>query len=201
VPERRVIYFNSHGEENTRDVIECVRRRIDEGGVTTVIVATSTGKTALAFAEAPADKPGIKLLAVGNPPGSTYEQITPENRRKLVDRGVTIVDYAPYGLASLQGDAHRNVYGALDLLVVVADIWRMMGGQGFKVAMEVGLMATNVGALPPGSTVIAVGGTASGADTAVVMKTAYSTDIFSDDTARRPELLEFLCTPLPKKWW
>jgi uncharacterized protein len=201
VVERRVVYFDTYGEENTASVIECVRRRLEEGGVTTVIVATSTGKTALAFAESLADTPGLKLLAVGNPPGSTYERITPENRRRLVDRGVTIVDYAPYGLASLQGDAHRNVYGALDLLVVVADVWRMTAGQGFKVAMEIGLMATNVGALPAGATVIAVGGTASGADTAIVMKTSYSTDIFSDDTARRPELIEFLCTPLPKKWW
>jgi uncharacterized protein len=201
VSERRVIYFDTHGEQNTGDVIECVRRRIEAADVTTVIVATSTGKTALAFAESLAGTPGLRLLAVGNPPGSTYERITPENRRKLADLGVMIVDYAPYGLASLQGDAHRNLYGALDLLVVVADIWRMMGGQGFKVAMEVGLMATNVGVLPTGSTVIAVGGTASGADTAVVMRTAYSTDVFSDDTARRPELLEFICTPLPKKWW
>jgi len=199
--ERRVVYFDRYGEENTENVIECVRRRLDEGGVTTVIVATSTGKTALAFADALAGMPGLRLLAVGNPPGSSYEKITPGNRRGLVDRGVTVVDYAPYGLASLQGDDHRNLYGALDLLVVVADIWRMMAGQGLKVAMEVGLMATNVGTLPTGATVIAVGGTASGADTAVVMRTAYSTDIFSDDTTRRPELIELICTPLPKKWW
>ena len=201
MPERHVVYFNTYGEENTGSVIECVRRRLDMGDLSTVIIATSTGKTALAFAESLAGTPGLRLLAVGNPPGSTYERITPENRRKLADLGVTIVDYAPYGLASLQGDAHRNLYGALDLLVVVADIWRMMGGQGLKVAMEVGLMATNVGVLPAGATAIAVGGTASGADTAVVMRTAYTTDVFSDDTARRPELLEFICAPLPKKWW
>jgi hypothetical protein len=84
---------------------------------------------------------------------------------------------------------------------VVADVWRMTGGQGLKVAMEVGLMATNVGVLQRGERIISVGGTATGADTAVVMKTALSLDIFCDDPALRPDLFEFLCTPLPKKWW
>lgn len=198
---RNVVYFPEFGEQNTEAVIECVARRLDEGDVSTVLVATSSGKTALRCAEALSGRSTLRLLAVGNPPGSSYERITPENRQALLDKGVTVVDYAPYGCASLSGDAHKNVYGALDLLVVVADVWRMMGGQGLKVAMEIGLMATNVAALNAGEKVIAVGGTASGADTAVVMKTAYSLDIFSDDPARRPELIEFICTPLPKKWW
>jgi len=199
--ERRVLYFPDYGEQNTTAVIECVAHRLREGDLSTVVVATSTGKTALAFAEALMNQPIVRLVAVGNPPGSRYERITPDNRQKLAAMGVTIVDYAPYGLASIQGDAHENMYRALDLLVVVADIWRMTGGQGLKVAMEVGLMAANVGVVPAGERIIAVGGTASGADTAIVMKTAYSLDIFSSDPARRPDLLEFLCTPLVKKWW
>lgn len=199
--ERRVVYFPEFGEQNTSAVIDCVGRRLAGGHLSTVVVATSTGKTAVAFAEALRQRPGVRLIAVGNPPGSTYERITPENRQKLTALGATIVDYAPYGCAALQGDAHKNMYGALDLLVVVADVWRMMGGQGLKVAMEIGLMATNVGVLAPGETVIAVGGTASGADTAIVMKTALSIDIFAAEPERRPDLLEFLCTPLPKKWW
>lgn len=199
--ERRVLYFPEFGEQNTGAVIDCVSRRLAGGDLSTVVVATSTGKTAVAFADALRRQPGLRLIAVGNPPGSTYERITPENRQKLTALGATIVDYAPYGCAALQGDAHKNMYGALDLLVVVADVWRMMGGQGLKVAMEIGLMATNVGVLAPGETVIAVGGTASGADTAIVMKTALSIDIFAAEPERRPDLLEFLCTPLPKKWW
>jgi hypothetical protein len=199
--ERRVVYFAEYGEQNTGAVLDCVVRRLNERDLSTVVVATSTGKTALAFAEALAGRTDVRLIAVGNPPGSTYERITPQNRQKLAALGALIVDYAPYGCAALQGDAHKNMYGALDLLVVAADIWRMMGGQGLKVAMEIGLMTTNVGVLPPGEKVIAVGGTASGADTAIVMKTAYSLDLFSSEPERRPDLIEFICTPLPKKWW
>ena len=199
--ERRVLYFPDYGEENTQAVIECVARRFAEGDISTVAVATSTGKTATLFADALAARSGLRLVAVGNPPGTTYERITAEYRQKLLARGAVIVDDAPYGCTSLGGDAHKNMYGALDLQVVAADLWRMMGGQGLKVAMEVGLMATNVGVLAAGEKIIAVGGTATGADTAIVMKTAYSVDVFAGDPARRPDLLEFLCTPLAKKWW
>ncbi len=199
--EHPVLYFPDFGEHNTESVAECVARRLQEGDMSTVAIATSTGKTALVVAERLGKRPGLRLLAVSNPPGSSYDHITPENRQALSGQGVTIVDNAPYGLASMHSDAHKNMYGAIDLLEVVADIWRLTGGQGLKVAMEVGLMATNVGVLPAGETIIGVGGTGSGADTAVVMKTAYSVDIFCDDPARRPILLEFLCTPVPKKWW
>jgi hypothetical protein len=199
--ERRVLYFPDYGEQNTPAVIDCVSRRLDEGDISTVVVASSTGKTALAFAEALGGRAGLRLIAVGNPPGSAFDRITPQNRQALQAKGVVVVDYAPYACASLNSDSHKNLYGALDLLAVAADLWRMMGGQGLKVAMEVGMMATNVAVLAAGEKVIAVGGTGTGADTAIVMKTAYSVDLFSEDPTRRPDLLEFLCTPLTKKWW
>lgn len=199
--ERMVNYFPEYGEQNSGAVIDAVRRRLRDGDLSTVLVATSTGKTALAFAEALRTPPGLRIIAIGNPPGSSFDRITPDNREQLNALGVTIVDYAPYGCAALDSDTRKNMYGALDLLIVAADLWRMMGGQGLKVAMEIGLMVANVGVLPPGERVIAVGGTATGADTAIVMKTALSLDLFSPDPQRRPELLEFICTPLPKKWW
>jgi len=199
--ERRVMYFPEYGEQNTEAVIGCVSRRLDEGDVSTVVVATSTGKTGLLFANALAKRRGVRLVAVANAPGSKYGGIAAEYRKTLTAKGVIIIDYAPYASTSLLGRTDRNAYGALDLFVVAADLWRAIGGQGFKVAMEVGLMATNVGVLAPGEKVITVGGTGAGADTAIVMKSAYSVDLFSDDPALRPELIEFLCTPLPKKWW
>jgi uncharacterized protein len=199
--ERRVLYFPDHGEQNTPAVVECVARRLDERDVSTVVVATSTGKTALAFAEGLGTRAGLRLVAVANAPGSQYGTLTPEYRPKLAAKGVVMVDYAPYATASLLARAQRNAYGALDLFAVAADLWRMMGGQGLKVAMEVGLMATNVGVLQPAEKVITVGGTGSGADTAIVMKTAYSPDLFADDPSLRPEMIELLCTPLTKKWW
>ncbi len=199
--ERRVSYFSEFGEQNTDAVIHCVARRLDEGDLSTVVVATSTGRTAARFADALGRRQGLRLIAVGNPPGTSYERITAEYRQQLTAQGVIIVDYVPYASTAFTGEAHKNMYNATDLLVVVADVWRMIGGQGLKVAMEVGLMATNAGVLQGGERAICVGGTAAGADTAIVMKTAYSLDIFSEDPSKRPEMIELLCMPLTKKWW
>lgn len=199
--EGRVVYFPEYGEQNTDAVIECVVGRLARGDISTVVVATSTGRTALRFAERLASRPGLRLIAVANAPGSPYGQMQPELKQALVQRGVIVVDYAPYASAVYSNDGKPSVMGAPDLFVLVADIWRAVGGQGFKVAMEVPIMATNVGVLSPGERVIGVGGTATGADTAIVMKTAFSTDLFAQDGAKRPEMLELLCMPSVKKWW
>lgn len=55
----------------------------------------------------------------------------------------------------------------------------MIGGYGLKTAIEVVLMATDYGAVPPFTEAIAVAGTLNrGADTAVVVKTTFATHVF-----------------------
>ncbi|MFQ6033784.1 MAG: hypothetical protein ACE5KR_02855, partial [Candidatus Bipolaricaulia bacterium] len=66
---------------------------------------------------------------------------------------------------------------------------------------EVGLMATNARKIPPGEEIIAVGGTGRGADVAIVMKAAFSSDIFAKEPEKRPEVREILAMPRAKRWW
>ena len=201
---RSIYYFKEYGEKNTPMVIEAVARRLEEGDLKTVVVASSTGKTALALAE------GIKgradIICVSDPPWAVRQfseapGIFPENRAKLEALGVEIIDYLPYVSMAYSWRAAENIYGALDLLVVAFDAFRMVGGNGLKVAIEVGLMATNADRLKPGEEVIAVGGTASGADTAIVLKTAFSCDIFAREPEKRPEVREILAMPRTRRWW
>jgi hypothetical protein len=79
----------------------------------------------------------------------------------------------------------------------------MVGGNGLKVAIEVGLMATNAGKVKAGEDITAVGGTGGGADTAIVLKAAFSANIFSKEPSERPEVREILALAMPrvKKWW
>ena len=58
-----------------------------------------------------------------------------------------------------------------------------------------------VRAIQPGQDVIAVAGTGNGLDTAVVIKSAYSIDIFSTDPSERPEIHEILAMPREKRWY
>jgi hypothetical protein len=127
--------------------------------------------------------------------------ISQENRTQLEALGVEVIDDVPYASMAYSWKAAENVYGALDLLVVAFDAFRLVGGNGLKVAIEVGLMATNAGKLPPGEEVIAVGGTGRGADVAIVLKTAFSCDIFAREPEKRPEVREILAMPRTKRWW
>ena len=92
------------------------------------------------------------------------------------------------------------MHGALDLRVMVFDAFRLIGGQGLKVAMEVGMMATDGGRVKSGAIIVCVGGTGTGADCAIVMKAGFSVDLLSRDPERRPQLREMLAMPLEKKW-
>jgi hypothetical protein len=201
---RTIYYFQEYGEKNTPVVIEAVAQRLEAGDLQTVVVASSTGKTAIELAEG--IKGRARVLCVSDPPWAVRQfpespGISQENRTQLEALGVEVIDDVPYASMAYSWKASENVYGALDLLVVAFDAFRLVGGNGLKVAIEVGLMATNAGKLPPGEEVIAVGGTGRGADVAIVLKTAFSCDIFARDPEKRPEVREILAMPRTKRWW
>ncbi len=70
----------------------------------------------------------------------------------------------------------------------MANTLRMLG-QGMKVAIEVSLMAADAGLISPDDEVVAIGGTARGADTAIVAKAAHAHDAFSF------RVKEIICKP------
>ncbi|HEX9115667.1 MAG TPA: hypothetical protein VGA61_06330 [Anaerolineae bacterium] len=204
--KRTIRSFPHYGPENSSEVIEAVAERLQEKDLNAVIVGSSTGEMALRIAQRVHDfEPRIRVIAVCDPPWAIGKipkagRISPDNKAKLAELGGEVVDTVPYASRAYSTGASNNVYDALDLMVVVFDAFRMVGGNGLKVAIEVALMATNAGAVPPGQEVIAVAGTGNGLDTAVVMKTAYSIDIFSNDPSERPDVREILAMPREKRW-
>lgn len=203
--QRIVRYFDSSGAENTDEVIQAVTERLDESEIKTVVVASSTGETAIKFAQSL--KGAARIICVSDPPwdigkfSDSPGRMAPENNARLESLGVEIIDYIPYASVAYSWQASENVYGALDLLVLIFDAFRMEGGNGLKVAIEVGLMATNAGKIKAGEDIIAVGGTERGADTAIVLKAAFSQNILSKEPSERLEVREILAMPRVKKWW
>jgi hypothetical protein len=64
-----------------------------------------------------------------------------------------------------------------------------MFGQGIKVGVEIATMALDAGLIPFGVSVIAVGGSVRGADSAIILKPAHAKDILST------RIEEILCKP------
>jgi len=177
--ERKCRYFARYGARNTEDVIEIVSRRLKEGDLRTVIVASTSGSTGLKFAEALKNK--AKVIAV------SYQEMSPRLRNKILDLGGAVIEEADLPLHKRGMDKVRNAFYTL--------------GQGFKVAVEVMLIAVDEKAVNPGEEVIGVGGTEKGADTAIVLKATSSRKIFSSDPDERLEIREILAMPLKKMWW
>jgi uncharacterized protein len=210
--KRTLRFFPHYGPENTIEVIDAVAERLQEPGVDTIVVASSTGEMAIRIAQRfrpsePGENANLpRIIAVCDPPWAIGKipkagRISADNKARLIALGAEVVDSVPYASRAYSTGASNNVYEALDLLVVVFDAFRMVGGNGLKVAIEVALMATNAGVIQPGQEVISVAGTGNGLDTAVVVKTAYSIDIFSTDPSERPEIREILAMPREKRWY
>ncbi len=210
--KRTIRFFPHYGPENTNEVIDAVAERLQERDINIVVVASSTGEMAIRIAQRfrAGQEPGTaaqpRVIAVCDPPWAIGKipkagRISPDNKARLLALGAEVVDTVPYASRAYSTGASNNVYEALDLLVVVFDAFRIVGGNGLKVAIEVALMATNGGVIQPGQEVIAVAGTGNGLDTAVVIKSAYSIDIFSTDPSERPEIREILAMPREKRWY
>jgi uncharacterized protein len=205
--KRTIRFFPHYGPENTGEVIESVLERLQEKDIDTIVVASSTGEMAIRIAQQLQDTESpARLIAVCDPPWAIGKvpkagRISDDNKARLAALGASVVDTVPYASRAYSTGASNNVYEGLDLLVVVFDAFRMVGGNGMKVAMEVALMATNAGRIQPGREIIAVAGTGNGLDTAIVVKTAYSIDIFSTDPSERPEVREILAMPREKRWY
>ncbi len=195
---REDIYFDIPGEQNTESVVDAVIDRVNATGIKHVVVATSTGKTALAFAKRIKDC--AQVIAVVSAPyrrewGRPWPCLEPTIRKELEDLGVVIVDRGPYVFhnSMLEGAKARSPSAES----LVRDTLYFFG-DGLKVAVEVILMAVQCGYLEPYQDVIGVGGTSKGADTAVVARATYPATIFSEDLKKRLEVREIITMPRAK---
>jgi hypothetical protein len=166
--------FDRPGKENTEQTLKLAAARARELGIREVVVATSTGKTALKALEI---LPDFKIVAVGYHYG--YKKpfqsgLSPETRRDLGERCAALVcaTHALSGIERGVAAKHGGVYPVL----LMADTLRLFG-QGTKVAVEISVMAADAGAIS-GADIVAIGGTNRGADTALVLKPAHMNNFF-----------------------
>ena len=175
--EAKVFYFEEKGPVNTDRALDIALEGCRNRGIGKIVVASSTGQTALRLHEK--SGPDLQIIAVSYGAGSRFTaevEAFNSNREALSERGVLTVR----GLHALSGTerSFENRYGTgLLPLNIVADTLRMFS-QGVKVCVEVAVMAAEHGLVTPDEQVVAVAGTGHGADTAVVLKPAYAARIF-----------------------
>ncbi|HML05600.1 MAG TPA: pyruvate kinase alpha/beta domain-containing protein [Methanobacterium sp.] len=173
--EKTINYFENKGAENTDNVVELVKQRKEELGIKNIVVASVSGKTALKLREAMED---VDIVSITHHAGFKEKgklEITQEHVQKLEENQITL--YAGSHALSGVGRGISNKFGGITPVEIIAATLRMFG-QGVKVCVEIAIMAADAGLIPVDKEIIAIGGTATGADAAVVLKAANMSNFF-----------------------
>lgn len=179
--EEKIVYFEKAGEANADEVLRLVKERAAARGIKKIVLASTTGKTARAAAES-FNGTDVRLVVVPWQFGFNKVQLfPPELVTELESKGHKV----HFGTMLFHTE---NLYGS-NTPGVIADFLRVFG-QGFKVGIEVLLMATDGGKVDAKERVIVLAGTGSGTDTAFVATAAPS------NLAAKLHVSEIICKPL-----
>lgn len=194
--KREVHYFEDFGAQNTGQTIKAAKNAAINLGLKYVVVASDTGLTGVKVARA-FKGTDVKVTVVTERVGMEEVEFQEENRRKLEEMDAKIVTCA-HAFLSPAESISKLYTGYCSDNTIIKEVLRRFS-QGMKVAPEIVMMATDVGAIPHGEDVISVAGTGDGADTAVVVRSCHSDSFF--DKEKGMEFREIIAMPRKKKFW
>jgi hypothetical protein len=184
--ERKIVYFVNPGEENTEETLRLAVEEATRRGISKIVLASTRGETAR-LASARLVGTGVQLVVVPHQYGFTRTQLfPPELVTELEQQGHRV----HFGTMLFHTDGFYGSGTPEAMAMVLRTIC-----QGMKVCIETVLMATDAGHVCRGEEVIAVSGTARGADTAVVAIASTSTRL------HELHITEILCKPLQTRSW
>jgi hypothetical protein len=182
----KTTYFEKPGPENTEETLNLAKKRAKELGIKNIIVATTSGETGVKASKL---FKSFNLIIVSHVTGfkkPDHQELQPENRN-IIEKNKAKILTTAHAFGTI-GRAVNKKFATIQVDGIVANVFRAFG-QGVKVACEITCMATDAGLIETCEDAIAVGGTMSGADTAVVLKPA-NTHAFFDLKIR-----EIVCKP------
>jgi len=170
--------FGQAGKINTENTIELAAHRCAELGIKHVVVATSTGETAVKAAKGFKDQE-VTIIAVTLHAGiwEKFAAPDPDKVKAAEEMGVKFLT-CTHSLMGNVGTGIMQKFGGVNLTDLIAYTYYTFS-QGTKVAVEIVVMAADAGMIPVDQDIISIAGTDTGADTALVIKPAYCTDFFS----------------------
>jgi hypothetical protein len=178
--------FEKPGPANTDQTLAAAFARGKQLSLDEVVVSSSSGRTAYKALEV---FHGFRLTVVTYHCGfrEPFQPVMPNDvKRDLENKGATVVS-ATHALSGVERSIAKKYQGLYPVLLI-ADTLRLFG-QGTKVAVEISIMAADAGALS-GNDIVAIGGTAKGVDTALILRPSNQSNIFTDLCIR-----EIICKP------
>lgn len=167
--------FDKPGYKNTDEALQVMLQGLERHPVDQVVVASTHGDTGLAAARLLQGR-GLNLVVVTHNVGFRNPgevEMQPETRQEIEALGARVytgtMPFRNIGTAIRA----KQEYSQQDL---VANTLRLFG-QGIKVCVEIALMAADSGLIRPAD-VLAVAGTARGADTVALIAPQSSNRLF-----------------------
>jgi hypothetical protein len=184
--EIQSVYFLEPGSKNTEKTFEVAKRRAEELGIKTILVASTSGETGVKAVKALANYKVVVVTHTTGLQAPDVQELTPQNKATILEKGGVILT-ATHAFGGV-GRAVRRKFNTYQVDEIIAHTLRVFG-QGTKVACEIALMAADAGLIQTNEEVLSIGGTARGADTALVVKPAHTHDFFE------LKIKEVLCKP------
>lgn len=192
---QEITYFRYCGEKNTTKVLELAKKRAEQLGISKIVIASETGRSAIKALDYFTDS-NYQLIIVTHFPASTIgpkgeipigikREEYSDREQKLLEKGVKIVQgtmpfappsrYLSWNYPSPEGIIDKT----LELF-----------SAGTKVAIASALMATDAGETKEGEEIISCAGTYKGLDTALVVKATTTMNFF-----KKFEVREIIAKP------
>ncbi len=181
-------YFEEASPEHTREVLDIVEEFLKENSdIEHIVVATTEGNTGVQTTERFRDRRVIVVTHSTGFVAPNFNELAEEARQRIEANGGTILTttHAFAGVAR----SFRKVLGTWTPTEMMAVAFRTFG-QGTKVCAEIAMMAADAGLVPVDRDVVTIAGTGRGADTAWVVRPAYTSEFPS------LKMRACLCKPL-----
>ncbi|MFW5932767.1 MAG: hypothetical protein ACOCSH_01320 [Candidatus Hadarchaeota archaeon] len=161
---------------DTTEVLREVRNFVEDTEVEDVVVASTSGETGLEAAKS-LDGLDVNLVVVGHCTGFDEEneqEMSDERRGRIEELGGKVLIGTMVSHNINIAIKERAGFSTHEMF---SNMLRLFG-QGTKVALEDVLMACDAGLVDSGKDVVSVAGTGSGADTALLVRSANSMNLF-----------------------
>ena len=178
------MYFEKCGKINTKLSIELAVKAAKEKGINYIVVASTAGDTAKMLKDC-----GINIVVVTHVNG--FKQLGIQEMPQKAKTELEGCGFKVYTGTHVLSGAERslsNKFGGISQVEIIAYSLRMLG-QGVKVCVEIATMALDGGMIPYNEDIISIGGTGSGADSAIILRPAHGANIL--DT----KIKEIICKP------
>jgi len=170
--KREVYLFEKSGPDNTLTCLDILELLAKEG-YKDFVIASTTGQTGKKATERlkPFD---VNVVIVGHSVGfkePNHDEFLIENYKAILKAGGKI--YKGTILTHSLETAFSKKFGGLYPTLIIAQSLRRLG-EGIKVCCEIVMEACDAGLIEEGKEVVAMAGTARGADTVAILKAAAS---------------------------